>query len=188
MPHAFDVRRLVRLSLPALVTALLLATASVAPAVAAPHELAASADASRWQRDASFAADAMRHSTVAARAAHLALDRSHDVRVRQFAERVLRDHTQLAQRLRRLGAREAPVGLAYGRLRGVAFDRAFVEDRVAQERAAIAAYERQARSRQDRRLSRFAEETLPTLRRHLAAAEALQAQFELRRRNFADPS
>lgn len=147
------------------------------------------------QHDAAFLRDALQHSEIALRAARLAMARSHDPRVRQFADRVQREHAAVVARLDSLAAGGGGASASmqadpesYAGLRGVAFDRKFVDDRIAQARAAIALFTAEASAGGGRPVARFAAETLPMLRRHLAAAEALQAQFELRRRNFADPA
>lgn len=143
--------------------------------------------------DAEFMQLALQEGDASLRAAALALDRSRDVRVREFAQHAERDDSGLIAGLTRLRAQRgalAPVtqrqvDVPYGRLRGTAFDRRFVADRIAHDRQAVATFTREARMGRDPGLARFAADMLPMLRRHLAATQALQAQFELRSRNFA---
>lgn len=131
-------------------------------------------------------------------AASLALQRSRDVRVRQYARRLLRDHAAARLRLERLAAarrilfaapspRAPLVDYGLAGLRGAPFDRQFVAAvGIAAHRAAVAGFQQQAERGRDAELLRFAGATLPLLSRHLASAEALDTQFELRRRNFSD--
>jgi putative membrane protein len=143
--------------------------------------------------DAEFMQLALQEGDAALRSAGLALSRSRDVRVREYARRAERDDSALVARLTRLRAQRgalAPVtqrqvDVAYRGLRGPAFDRRFVADRIAHDRLAVQTFTREARDGRDPALARFAADMLPMLRRHLAATQALQAQFELRSRNFA---
>lgn len=145
--------------------------------------------------DMDFLLQAWQANALELGAARLALRRSHDVRVRQFARDLVREHSAASLRFQRLAARrglgipaavrspspEAAYELA--NLRGVAFDRRFVARvGVQAHRDALALYRRQVETGPDRSLVRFASGELPMLRRHLARAEALQAQFELQRR------
>jgi putative membrane protein len=146
--------------------------------------------------DAEFMQLALQEGGASLRAAALALDRSRDVRVREFALRAERDDSALIAGLARLRAQRgalAPVtqrqvDVPYRGLRGTAFDRRFVADRIVHDQQAVATFTREARMGRDPGLARFAADMLPMLRRHLAATQALQAQFDLRGRNFAPAS
>ncbi|MEJ8839644.1 DUF4142 domain-containing protein [Ramlibacter sp. AN1133] len=148
--------------------------------------------------DLDFLLRAWRANVQELGAARLAMDRSRDVRVRQFARVLVREHSAANVHFQRLGAsrglgvpaavRGDGVAAEFGLegLRGVAFDRQFVASAGVQaHRDAVELFRQEAEHGRDRALVRFASASLPMLRKHLARAEALQAQFELRRRNFA---
>jgi putative membrane protein len=128
--------------------------------------------------------------------ARLALERSRDVRVRQFATALVRDHTAANLRLQKLAALRGlgiPAVVRQGHaahyprlqaLRDFAFDRQFVAQVLRSHKQALALYRTEAASGKDETLVRFASDEIPKLRKHVARAEALRAQFEMRRRNF----
>ena len=114
----------------------------------------------------------------------LAMQRASSRGVRDYGQRLVRDHGNHLVQVRSL-ARSMRVGIpttlkpdarnAYNRLsrmRGGAFDRMFVQHMIEDHRHDIAAYEEQARSG-DRRTAALARQTLPTLRAHLRIAESL---------------
>lgn len=157
------------------------------PQAATPADVAADMD---------FLLQAWQASALELGAARLALDRSRDVRVRQFAHDLVRGHAAANLKFQRLAALRGlgipaavrtpqparEFGLAA--LRGAAFDRRFVATAGVQaHREAVALYRRQAERGRDAALVRLASDDLPMLRMHLARADALQAQLELQRRN-----
>lgn len=164
-------------------------SAAVQPVATTPAAVAA---------DMEFLLQAWRANVQELGAARLALQRSRDVRVRQFARDLVREHSAANLRFQRLAAlrglgvpaavRGAQPAGEFGLegLRGVAFDRQFVGSAGVQaHREAVELFRQQAEHGRDRAMVRFASANLPTMLKHLRRAEALQAQLELRRRNFA---
>jgi putative membrane protein len=104
--------------------------------------------------------------------------------IKQFAEKIVADHTQGNQELQQIAQQEnltlptAPNSkdqAAQKRLsamKGPAFDTAFAKYEVQDHRQDIAEFQREARSGQDPALKAFAQKTLPVLRQHLQMAEA----------------
>jgi putative membrane protein len=105
--------------------------------------------------------------------------------VRRFAQRLVDDHNRANKQLLEI-AREMKVAVAQGfdqeakdtqerfsKLEGAAFDRAFVDHMVKGHEKSIAFYETQARTATNARLKTFANDILPTLRKHLEQARAL---------------
>lgn len=148
--------------------------------------------------DIDFLLQAWRANAQELGAARLALQRSRDVRVRQFARLLVREHSAANLRFQRLATlrglgipqavRASRPASEFGleRLRGLAFDRQFVASVGLQaHREAIERFQEQAKHGRDRALVSFAAAELPMLRKHLARAEALRAQLELQRRNLA---
>lgn len=179
--------------LPALLAVVAAGLAWVPPAAAAgaetPAQEAAAAPAE------SFVLHAHRFHARQQAAAHLALERSRDVRVRQFAQAMLRDHEAALARLEALPAGQRlrlqarrdlrpEQGIDFGALRGSAFDRRFVQAAGIDAHHQALALFRHAALGGDGGAARFAAETAARIERHLAAAQALDAQFDLQRRNF----
>ncbi|MGV3569902.1 MAG: DUF4142 domain-containing protein [Ramlibacter sp.] len=146
--------------------------------------------------DMDFLLQAWQSNALELAAARLALDRSRDVRVRQFAHDLVQGHSAANLKLQRIAAQRglgipaAVRGQQPARefglegLRGADFDRRFVATAGIQaHREAIALYRRQAEHGRDATLVQMASDALPMLRMHRARADALQAQFELQRRN-----
>ncbi|MXN74033.1 DUF4142 domain-containing protein [Burkholderia sp. 4701] len=117
-------------------------------------------------------------------ASQLALEKAASPDVRAFAKRMIDDHGRVAARLRGLGVRKGvpvqtvqivdPDVEALRRRSGRDFDVAYLA--VAgpdAHRRAIRVFEDEARNGHDPDLRAFANDTLPLLRKHLAAAQAL---------------
>lgn len=136
--------------------------------------------------DEAFALYAASSGLAQVEGANLVLKRTRNGDVRDFAQRIVRDHTQAANDLRRI---VTPRGLklpptATGRhadmvtkLSGVAapdIDDAFLlRFGVDAHKETIALFERHAAEGTDPALKRYAQQTLPALRDHLAAAQKL---------------
>ena len=112
----------------------------------------------------------------------MAADRASDPEVRDFAQRMVDDHSRANDQLERI-ARErgwmlpqrpdAEHRAMMQRLRqrsGTAFDRAYMRAMVADHDATVMHFRRYARNGDDRRLRAWAQRTLPTLveHRHMA--------------------
>ncbi len=104
--------------------------------------------------------------------------------VKQFAERMVNDHTQANQELQQIAQQEnltlpttpdskdqAEQKRLSG-MKGSAFDSAYTKFEVRDHRQDIAEFQREATSGQDPALKAFAQKTLPVLRQHLQMAEA----------------
>jgi putative membrane protein len=132
-------------------------------------------------------ARAVCHSTIAQiELGQLAARNSQDPEIRKLARSLVDNRVERMPELRRLCARKgvpADTELAYSfqlsleRLAGLAdadFDRAFKEQVVQQNEAAIELFEKQRCEGIDRELKSFAERYLPQLCEELAAARALE--------------
>lgn len=149
---------------------------TLALAVAVCCALPANASVSRGDR--AF----VRHAAQAGRgeivAAQIAIQRGVDGNVRDFAQRMVRDHTMAARQLARIANSEGialPANLdrtdrdQIAKLRslsGADFDVAYSQFQVRDHRAAVALFESEANSGSNDRLRSFASLTLPTLRMH----------------------
>jgi predicted outer membrane protein/sporulation protein YlmC with PRC-barrel domain len=117
-------------------------------------------------------------STVASR-------QSQAADVKQFAQRMIKDHSQTAERLKSIASTlKLPTELDEPRAKtlqvlksaqGPAFDRRFVQAQLDAHQDAVDLYDDYARSGTDATLKQFAGDVLPTLRQHLQMAEKLQS-------------
>jgi len=115
----------------------------------------------------------------------LALNRSENSAVRQFAQRLIQDHGQANQELNQLARTKGmtppdslsgPQAERMQDLRDVSsgnFDRRYIMDQIQAHRQTIDLFQTEARNGQDRDLTAFAQRTLPTLNQHLDMAERL---------------
>jgi putative membrane protein len=149
----------------------------------------ASPEAARDNKSAAqleFLVDALRTSLAEARLGELATQQSYDERVRNYGTRLKSDHTALASEIERM---LEPLGVAIptepsaealsnhaalARLSGEEFDAAFVQMMIWSHTESIERYGAQTHANPDRTLHDFASRSLPILREHLAAAEALR--------------
>lgn len=117
-------------------------------------------------------------------ASQLALEKASSPEVRAFAKRMVDDHGRVAARLRGLGVRKGlpvqtvqivdPDVEALRRVAGRDFDVAYLAVAGPEaHRKAVRVFEDEARNGHDADLRAFATDTLPLLRQHLAAAQAL---------------
>lgn len=117
----------------------------------------------------------------------LAAEKATDPAVKAFGQQMVDDHTKANADLRAIAA-QAGVSLPdsvgskqkktfdkLSALSGAAFDRAYIDDMVADHKEDVAAFEKAARFSGDSPFKKFAADKLPTLREHLKMAEEAQA-------------
>ena len=134
--------------------------------------------------DRSFIEQAASGGMAEIQSAQLA-QRSNSPQVKQFANRVIADHTQANSELQQI-AQDQNVTLpeqpsakdasAYRRLiglTGTAFDQANAQAEVSDHQQDIALFRKEAQSGQDPTVKSFAQKTLPLLVQHLQLAQAL---------------
>ncbi|HAJ64468.1 MAG TPA: DUF305 domain-containing protein [Cyanobacteria bacterium UBA11369] len=156
-------------------------------AIAQTREPATPASSSRQSQisaiDRQFIIDAAQGGMAEVRLAQLALQRSRNEQVREFAQRMIEEHTRANQELMRLATQKgvtppATPGPKYEaamrqlmQLSGESFDRAYMSEGGLNghlESAAI--YQRQAMLGQDPDLRAFAARILPRVQEHLQMA------------------
>jgi putative membrane protein len=115
----------------------------------------------------------------------LAADQASAQNVKDFAQMLVTDHTNDYTQLGTIATKAGltvPKGLdaqhdkmiaPFEKLKGAAFDRRFAHEMVAGHQKAIAAYKKEAETGQNADLKAYASQTLPTLEKHLQAAEDL---------------
>lgn len=111
-------------------------------------------------------------------------------RVRQFAQKLIDDHSKANDELATL-ARTKSISLAsqlpadhkqmvdkFNQMRGEEFDREFVQHMIRGHEKMIQEFDRQARTGEDAQIKAFAQRQLPILRSHLQQARDLQITLE----------
>ncbi|SUD95632.1 DUF4142 domain-containing protein [Pandoraea pulmonicola] len=134
--------------------------------------------------DAEFVDAAERSGMLEVQASQLALERSPNTEVKNFARQMVADHTKAASQLQQIAARKGirtpatsevdPDLQALKSKQGHDFDVAYlaVAGPAAHEQAARL-FQREAKSGQDPELKAFARNTLPTIQHHLTMARKL---------------
>jgi len=118
----------------------------------------------------------------------LALQKSQNARVRDFAQHMIDDHTRTGNVLAVVAKQEhvpLPDALDAGHAAKVAdltarttdFDRAYVDTMVSDHAAAVALFSDYANAGEDPYLKTFAQNTLPSLIAHKATIEALRSRM-----------
>ena len=168
--------------------AMVLAALSAPP----PAALAQTAAEPIAEPDTSFLSDAIRGGLAEVEAGKVGAERGSSPEVRRFAERMVRDHSAVDERLKAIAARhrieadgtygtepmrpEESAAAEMGRIAamsGAEFDRAFTDHMVKDHEKAVALFRAQARDGKDEELRGLAAATLPTLEEHLGMARAL---------------
>jgi putative membrane protein len=118
----------------------------------------------------------------------LALGKTANADVKKFAQMMVDDHGKANTELKTIadtkGVKLAtePTMVAKGKEKmidaksGADFDKAFAESMVTNHKKAVEAFEKASNESKDAEVKAFAAKTLPTLRNHLAEAEALKAK------------
>jgi putative membrane protein len=160
-------------------------TALAVAQVAATAVVLAVAARAEDVEDSKFLQNAIQSNIAEVKMSELALQRSNDDEVRDFAHRLQTDHSVSMQQTTALAkdlgtnipstptaeAQEHYASLA--KLSGQEFDGAFVNHMVAAHRESIAKFDQEARANPNQAIADFAAKTLPTLKQHLATGEAL---------------
>jgi len=115
----------------------------------------------------------------------IALKNASRPEVKQFAEKMIADHTKSSMELLKVAGKKGlqpaqqpdnkhqALASEMATLKGAAFDRAYLKHMVMDHKMAVALFDAQARQGEDQDLKAFAADTLPVVRRHLKMAEEL---------------
>lgn len=121
--------------------------------------------------------------------AQLAQEKSSNQAVKDFAARMIQDHTMAADQLKSLADMEnvkLPEHMSAGEtaehakldvLTGDAFDKAYIRGQLTAHHRAVALFTKESQSGQDAGAMMFATQTLPTLKAHLKAARMVATQL-----------
>jgi putative membrane protein len=159
-------------------SALALALAGCLGGIASAQQTKISAE------DQEFLTKAIQSGVAEVAISNLALEKAQDEQVRQFAERMVKDHTAANQRLMNLEAasgRTMPKEMdqkheailqQLSQLSGEEFDRQYMQGQVQDHQAAVKLFATEA-TKPSGPVDALAEELLPALREHLQMAEEI---------------
>jgi len=134
-----------------------------------------------------FMANAARGGMLEVQLGNLAVQKASSNDVKQFAERMAADHSQLGQKLQQLASNlgvslpqdlkpeQQNVVSRLEKLSGKAFDREFMKEMVSDHTKDVSEFERAASQSTNADIKQFASEALPTLRDHLKMAREIAA-------------
>lgn len=118
--------------------------------------------------------------------AQLAQEKASDDQVRQYAQRLQRDHEEAGDKLKSLASQKG-VQLPteadakhkrekdrLAKMKASDFDRAYIDAMVREHKKDVRAFEKEAKGGKDSEFKSFAAEVAPKLREHLQQAEGLQ--------------
>jgi putative membrane protein len=133
--------------------------------------------------DKTFATEAAHGGLAEVQMGQLALQKASSPKVKEFAQRMVTDHTQANQDLMQLGKSEnltLPTQLdakhksemdRLSAMSGNAFDAAYMQHMVQDHKKTVAEFQKQAQSGSDPALKSFAQKYLPIIQQHLQMAE-----------------
>jgi putative membrane protein len=137
--------------------------------------------------DTQFARNAALGGMTAVQLGKIAVQKASNDKVKEFAQRMVDDHSRVGDELSGIAAKEslvlpneldakhkAVVDRFSKMAAGSDFDRAYMRDMVRDHHTDIAAFEKEAAGGQNPDLKNWAGNTLPTLRDHLRMAEDAQ--------------
>ena len=137
----------------------------------------------------SFYNEAAQSNMAEIELSRLALQKSNNEDIKQYAQQMINDHTAAGEKLRQLAAnknitlpqdvnsKQRNAKQKLDRLSGEKFDSEFVKQMVKDHEAAVRLFERQSERGEDADTKAFAAETLPTLRSHLEMARSMSGDM-----------
>ncbi len=140
--------------------------------------------------DLAFINDAVPGGMAEVELGRLAVKQAASKDVKQFAERMIADHTKAGDELKQLAGRKKvpspPSELLpkqketlakLTKLQGAAFDSAYVQEMVADHEKDVAAFDNAAKTGTDADVKAYAAKTLPTLKEHLRMIQELATKM-----------
>lgn len=145
------------------------------------------ASAALSSADRDFAMKAASGGMAEVQTAQLAEQRASSPQVKQFASRMITDHTQANNELQQIAqqanidlpskptGKDAAASQKLGSLNGGAFDKAYAQDELRDQQEDVALFRKEANSGHDPALKAFTQKTLPILQQHLQLAQSLNS-------------
>jgi predicted outer membrane protein/sporulation protein YlmC with PRC-barrel domain len=140
------------------------------------------------QQDRQFVQQAGISNQFEIQAAEIAQDKAGNQQVQQFAQRMIKDHRTVGDRLaavvqplnvqvpQQLDEQHRRMIEDLRNMSGDQFDAAYIRGQIDAHNQAVALFEKQSNSGQNQELKRLASDTLPRLREHLTSAQDLSRQ------------
>ena len=140
--------------------------------------------------DLDFVNGAAKGGTTEVALGQLAAQKSSNARVQAFANRMVRDHSDINGKLTALAATkgvELPDGkglmndatyLELKVLSGKEFDKAYVKAMLGDHKEDVSGFEKESAAAQDPDVRKFVAKTLPTLQQHLAMIQKIQSEID----------
>jgi putative membrane protein len=137
--------------------------------------------------DEVFVRDAAEGSMAEVKLGQLAEEKAQAPEVKNFAKRMVEDHSKALEEIKQLGSKEGinmPTNTSHqdaetyrrlSKLSGPEFDRAYSQEMVKDHQKDIAEFKKGETSAQKPDIKDFAQKTLPTLQSHLELAQHMQA-------------
>lgn len=142
--------------------------------------------------DASFYKHAAEGGISEVDAGHLAQDKGQSQQVKDFGAMMVKDHSAANEKLQELASSKSitlPSSASVGQmaakaklevLSGETFDKSYVKGQISAHRQTIALFRKEISSGQDADAKAFAKATLPTLRAHLKAIDAVATEMGIK--------
>jgi putative membrane protein len=136
--------------------------------------------------DSMFVTKAAQGGMAEVKLGNLAQEKAESPDVKNFGQTMVADHTKANDELKKIAsgkgiampsdidAKDQATYDHLSKLSGAAFDRAYMRDMVADHKADISEFKRQADRGADADLKAYASKTLPTLEHHLQMAESIE--------------
>lgn len=169
-----------------LIIAVVLATALALAGTSADAQIKNAPAGTMAKADQTFMNDAIEGDLAEIKVGKLAQQKGQSQGVKEFGQMLEQDHGQHLQKAKQtaeqLGltapsepnAKQQATYQQLDKLSGADFDRQFAKDMVADHKEDISKYQKQTKSRGP--LGDFAQQTIPTLQKHLQTAESLNGQ------------
>ena len=138
----------------------------------------------------SFYTEAAQSNMAEIELSRLALQKSNNDNIKQFAQQMIDDHTAAGEKLKQLAAdksitlpqdvssKQKSAKQKLDRLSGEKFDSEFVKQMVKDHKTVVKLFERQSERGEDAETKAFAAENLPTLRSHLEMARSMSGDMK----------
>lgn len=140
--------------------------------------------------DSSFITEAAQGGLAEVELGNLALEKSSNADVKDFAQRMVTDHSKANDQLKELAAqkgidlprepsaKQKATKERLSKLSGDQFDKAYMSDMVKDHKTDVAAFHKESNSGRDADVKNFAAKTLPTLEDHLKQAESVAPKLQ----------
>lgn len=169
-----------------LATGIVLGTVIIVVAAFLSFNALAAASAKNFVRDASMS------NQFEIQSSQMALERSRDDNVKQFAQHMIDDHSEAGKNLEsalsssesnveapadQLDAKHQKMLDRLGKLEGAAFDKEYIKHQAKAHDQAVKLFRNYSQKGEDDALKNFATETLPTLERHQQMVKEIKASY-----------